>query len=148
MALGFAPVTDRVGPPATTPEGGGAPATVSEKPTVRVKPPAVPVTTIAPDVVAGALAAALRVMVTGAAGVRLIDEKRAVTPAGSPVADSATGELNPPCALIVRVVLTELPAVTLRLAESAASAKLDVVLVFQLLTSRKASTEPSPVVKS
>ena len=119
-------------------------ATVTLKARARVNPPPVPVTVIG-KVAAGAPALALTVMVTGALGVRVGEEKDSVTPVGAPAADSVTGELNPPCALMVRVAVRWLPGEIVRLEELEASEKSDAPLLAQLLTSRKASTEPSPV---
>ena len=112
--------------------------------TVRVNPPPVPVKVIG-QLPATALAPADTVTVTGAAVVRVEEEKVTVTPVGAPAADSVTGELNPPWALTVRVVVAGAPWPTLTLEEFVDSVKLEAPLFFQLLTSRNASTEPSPV---
>lgn len=113
----------------------------------RLNPPPVAITSIG-QVPAVTFAAAAAVIVTGAAVVKVGEEKLTVTPAGAPAADSATGELNPPCALMVRVAVFELPGETARLEELAASVKFEARLLLQLLTSRNASTEPSPVTMS
>lgn len=114
---------------------------------VRLNPPPVPVTAIG-KVPAAAFAAAVTVIVTGPAVVRLGEEKVTVTPDGAPAADNATGELNPPRALIVRVATFELPGKTERVDELAAIVKFEARLLLQLLTRRKASIEPSPVTMS
>lgn len=77
--------------------------------------------------------------------MRVGEEKVTVTPAGAPAADSVTGELNPPCTLRVSVAVFALPGETVRLEEFVASVKFEAAPLFQLLTSRNASTEPSPV---
>lgn len=87
-------------------------------------------------------------MVTGAAVLRVGEVKVTVTPLGAPAANSVTGELNPPWAVIVRFAVCGLPGETVRLEEFEARAKFEARLLFQLLTSRKAFTEPSPVVIS
>ena len=112
-----------------------------------MNPPPVPITAIGPTS-AGVLAAAVTVIVTGAAGVTVGEEKLTVTPLGAPAAESVTGELNPPCALIVKMAEVELPSMTPRFEELAASEKFDAALFFQLLTTRNASIEPSPVTMS
>lgn len=105
--------TNDVEPPTLTlaPVGLGVsvkvgPATVRVNATVRLNPPPVPVTATGP-MLAAALAAALTVIVTGAAVVRVGEEKVTVTPVGAPAADSVTGEVNPPCALIVNVAVVD-----------------------------------------
>ena len=124
-----------------------AAATVMEYESVRLNPPPVPVTTIG-LVLAIALAVAVTVIVTGAAAVMVGEENVAVTPEGSPLAASVTGELKPPCALMVNVEAADPPGLTVRLEEFDAREKFDALALLQLLTSRKASTEPSPVTKS
>lgn len=119
-------------------------ATVSASSTVRLNPPPVALTAIG-KVPAATLEPAATFIVTGAAVVRVREEKVTVMPARDPAADSVTGELNPPCALIVRVAVFELPGETVALEESVANVKFEARLLFQLLTSRNASTEPSPV---
>jgi len=54
---------------------------------------------------ATAFAAAVTVIVTGAAAVRVGEEKVTDTPVGAPAADSVTGEVNPPCAVMVRLAV-------------------------------------------
>lgn len=121
--------------------------TVTVNSRVRVNPPPVPTTAIG-KVPPAALAVTVTVMVTGAEHVREGDEKDTVTPEGNPAAESATGEVKPPCALMVRVTEAVPPGVTARLEELEPSEKLDASALLQLLTSRKASTEPRPVVMS
>src|SRR6266568_407030 len=72
--------------------------TVTAISALRVSPPPVPliVTVYLP---AAVLAAALMVAATGMAPVTVAEEKRTVTAAVPPVAASATGEENPPCAV-------------------------------------------------
>jgi hypothetical protein len=72
--------------------------------TVRLNPPPVPVTTIG-IVPAKTFAAALTVIVTGAALVSVGDENATVIPVGKPAADKVTGALKPPCALMDRVAV-------------------------------------------
>jgi hypothetical protein len=119
-------------------------ATVSANATVRLNPPPVPVTAMG-QLLATTLASAVTVIVTWAAGVRAGEENATVTPGGAPAADSVTGELNPPCALIVRVAVAELLGETVRLEEVEARAKFEARMLLQPLTSRNASIEPSPV---
>jgi hypothetical protein len=85
------------------------------------------------------------------------DEKLAVTPVGSPLTDNATAELNPFKLATVRTKDVELPTFTLAPMGFGISVKLwaetvtlnsSARLLFQLLTKRNASTEPSPVVIS
>ncbi len=81
-------------------------ATVRANATVRLNPPPDPAMAMG-KVPARALAAAVMVIVTRAEEVRVGEEKVTVTPVGAPAADSVTGVLNPPCALMVRVALVE-----------------------------------------
>jgi len=97
---------------------------------------------------AATLEAAVTVAVTGEAAVRVAEENCTAMPVGAAPADSVTGELNPPCAVRLRVAVFEFPGTTERLLEPDASAKFQALLFFQLLTSRDASTEPSPVTMS
>ena len=108
--LAIVSVTDAEAPVVTaTPTGFdvsvkvGA-ATVRVNATVRLNPPPVPVTAIM-QVRAAVFAAAATFIVTGEAAVRMGEEKVTVTPVGTPAADSVTGELNPPCALMVRIAV-------------------------------------------
>ena len=76
------------------------------------------------------------------------EEKVTVTPLGAPAADNVTAELNPPCALMLTVAVVAAPGATVKPEEFAASEKFEARLLFQPLTNRNASTEPSPVTKS
>lgn len=55
----------------------------------------------------------------------LVGEKPAVTPAGSPLIDNATAELNPFTRAVVRVIGTEAPGATLALVALGARVKLE-----------------------
>ena len=83
---------------------------------VRLNPPPDPVTVMG-NVPPAALLVALTVMVTGEEVFRVGEENVNVTPAGAPAAERVTGELNPPCALMVSVAVDELPGATVRLEE-------------------------------
>lgn len=61
---------------------------------------------------------------------KLVGLKLAVTPAGSPDADSDTAELNPPLSVVDTVAVAELPCVTLREAGVAVTLK-SAVACFQ-----------------
>ena len=86
--------------------------TVSARGTVRVMPPpdAVIVTLLLQDA-ACVLAFSVRVLDVDPAGM-VLGEKLAVTPVGRPLAESATGALNPPLKLSVTGVFTYPPALT------------------------------------
>jgi len=90
--------------------------TVTVNSSVRLNPPPVAVTATG-KVPPAALAVAATVMVTGVEVLRVGEEKVTVTPVGAPTAESVTGEVNPPCALMVRVAVVALPGVTVRLEE-------------------------------
>jgi len=90
--------------------------TVTVNSRVRVNPPPVPMTAMG-NVPPAALGVAATVMVTGADGVKLGEENVAVTPAGNPTAESATGEVKPPCALMLKVAVEAPPGVTVKLEE-------------------------------
>jgi hypothetical protein len=121
--------------------------TVTLNTMVRTNPPPVPVT-VTGKVPAVALEFALTVIVTGALGLRVGQENDTVKLGDPLAADRVTRELNPPCAVIVSAAVWELPGGTLRLKEFDANEKLEARLLAQLLTRRKASSEPSPVVMS
>ena len=120
--------------------------TVSVTPNVavRVSPPPVPLMVTA-ELPAAAPVAALTVAVAGAAAIRVDGENRTVMPDAPPLAVSATGEENPPCAVSVIVAVAELPAATDTLETFGVSVKFALLLSLQWLTSRLASIEPSPV---
>ncbi len=80
---------------------------------VRLKPPPVPVTTTG-KVPAAAPEVAATVIVTGPEAVVVGEEKEMVMPFGAPAADSVTGELNPPCTVMLIVAGVELPGGTVR----------------------------------
>lgn len=126
---------DRVNVPART---------VTLNTIVRTNPPPVPVTVMG-KVPAVALEFVLTLIVTGALGLRVGEENDTVKLGDPLAAERVTGELNPPCAVIVRVAVWGLPGGTVRMKEFDANEKLDARLFAQLLTRRKASTEPSPV---
>jgi hypothetical protein len=117
---------------------------------VRVMPPPEAATVMA-VLPAAACAPALkvRVLVVDPAGT-VAGEKAAVTPAGSPLAESATAELNPAPGLRVsaadalapRVIVTE-PGDALTWNEGPTT-----VASLQWLTMMDASTEPRPVARS
>lgn len=121
--------------------------TVTVNSIVRLNPPPDPVTVMG-KVPPAALLVALTVIVTGEEVFSVGEEKVTVTPAGAPAAERVTGELNPPCALMVTVAVVVLPGATVRLEDKELRLKFEARLLLQLLTSRKASTEPSPVVIS
>ena len=87
----------------------------------------------------------MAVIVTGVEAVRLDGEKVTDTLAGAPAAESVTEELNPPCALNVRVAVLELPGDTVRLEALRANEKFELRVLLQLLTSKNASIDPRPV---
>jgi len=88
------------------------------------------------------------VTVTEAAVVRVGEEKYTVNPAGAPLTDSITCELNPPCAFSFKVTVLDLPGATDVLKELEVSEKSEARWPLQWLTSMNASMEPSPVAKS
>lgn len=121
--------------------------TVMVNSNVRLKPPPVPVTTTG-KVPAAAPEVAATVIVTGPEAVVVGEEKEMVMPFGAPAADSVTGELNPPCTVMLIVAGVELPGGTVRVETRELSEKFEAIAFRQLLTSRKASTDPRPVVMS
>lgn len=86
--------------------------------------------------------------VTGELAVSVWEEKFTVMPAGAPLTDSVIGELNPPSAFSLKVTFALLPCPTDTVKALGVSKKLEALRPLQWLTSRKASTEPSPVTKS
>ena len=58
---------------------------------------------------------AVTAMVTEVVPVMVGEEKLTVMPVGAPPADRETAELNPSCALIVRITVFGLPGETVRL---------------------------------
>jgi hypothetical protein len=71
--------------------------------------------------------------------------KVAVTPAGTPEAESATVELNPPAGVSVIPVVALLPCATETDAGETVMVKLGLGADVQLFTRTEASTEPRPV---
>ncbi len=86
-------------------------ATVTAIEAVRARSPPLPVM-VTEAVPATAFAAAAKVTVTGAVAVNVDEENFMVTPAGAPLADKETAELNPPCAVRVIVAVAVLPGAT------------------------------------
>ena len=108
--------------------GGGALATVSETDVVRLRPPPVPViVTVYVPVAVDAPAANVSVEdpdpLLNVAGLKV-----AVTPDGTPEADSATDDANPPELVAVIVVVFMLPWVTLTEAGEAERVKFAAVM--------------------
>lgn len=98
--------------------------TVNETEVARVSPPPVPLSAIV-EVPAAAFAATVIVAVTGAFAVTVAEENLMVTPVGAPLADSVTGDVNPPCAVSEIVAVPELPCATETLLTFGDSAKFD-----------------------
>ena len=86
-------------------------ATVTAIEAVRERPPPLPLM-VTEALPATAFAAAVKVTVTGAAAVSVVEENFMVTPAGAPLAVNETGELNPACAVSVIVTATAPPGAT------------------------------------
>src|SRR6476469_1161090 len=71
--------------------------------------------------------------------------KLAVTPVGTPDAERATAELNPPLTAVDIVVLPELPCITERLAGEAAIVKLGAAAAFTVRVTVVVWVTPPPV---
>jgi hypothetical protein len=118
---------------------------------VRVTPPpdAVIVTAVLPAA-AWVLAFRVRVLAVEPAGI-VAGEKPAVTPAGNPLAESATAALNPPLTLRDNAEVPLAPLDTVTDAGEALNWNAGTggpVESLQWLTMLAASTEPSPVARS
>lgn len=87
------------------------------------------------------------VAVTGADAVSVVDENVTVTPLGAPLAESVTGELNPPEVVNVRLTVFEYPFPTVTLDEPAVRPN-EALPLLQFVASRWASIEPNPVASS
>jgi hypothetical protein len=93
--------------------------TVREIVVVLDKPPEVPLTvTVTVPVLAVVLAVSVKTLVLAV----LVGLKDAVTPPGNPEADRATVPVNPPCGLIVIVLVPLAPCKIVRLLGEAESA--------------------------
>jgi len=89
-------------------------------------PPVAVTVTVAVPVVAVALAVSIRVEVPLPGAANEAGLKLAVTPAGSPEADSETAALKPPLTVVEIVLLPEVPCVTDRLVGEALNVKSGV----------------------
>ena len=114
---------------------------------VRLNPPPEPITAIGKLPVAAVAAAAI-VKVTGLPALALDEENVTVTPAGAPAAESVTGVAKPFCGVRLTPAVIDEPCETVTLAGLAESVKFEARPLLQLLTSRNASTDPSPVTGS
>ena len=89
-------------------------ATVNATVLLRANPPPLPLIAIV-ALPATAFAAAVNVAVTGAPALAVAAENFTVTPLGTPLVDSVTGALNPPCAVTATLTVPDPPRPTVTL---------------------------------